>query len=139
MRIVLDTSALITALRSSAGAAAEVLRLVFLRQLIVLMDYKLACEYREIALRPEHLSISGKTPAEMQVILDALEAVAEPVLVIAQPRPLSSDPSDDMVLDIAINGEPDAIVTNNLKHFREPARRFSIPVMTPVDLLRRLK
>ncbi|MHB1960652.1 MAG: hypothetical protein ACYCO5_16695 [Acidobacteriaceae bacterium] len=42
MRIVLDTAALIPALRSSTGAAAENVRLALLRQLTILMDYTLA-------------------------------------------------------------------------------------------------
>lgn len=42
---------------------------------------------------------------------------------------------DDMVFDVAINGNADAIVTNNTKHFREAARRFGLEVLTPVELL----
>ena len=33
-------------------------------------------------------------------------------------RPLSVDPNDNMVLDVAINGRADAIVTLNKKHFK---------------------
>jgi hypothetical protein len=32
---------------------------------------------------------------------------------------------DDMVLDVAINGNADAIVTNNTKHFRDAASAFT--------------
>ena len=45
MRVVLDTSVLIAALRSSTGAAAENLRLVLLKELTILMDYKLSWIY----------------------------------------------------------------------------------------------
>jgi putative PIN family toxin of toxin-antitoxin system len=135
VRIVLDTAALITALRSSTGAAAENVRLALLRQLTILMDYKLACEYRDVALRPEHLAASGKTRKEIELLLDALEAVAEPVLVTMQHRPLSQDANDDMVLDVAINGRADAIVTNNTKHFRDAVKQFRIRVLTPAELL----
>jgi predicted nucleic acid-binding protein len=103
------------------------------------MDYKLASEYREVALRPEHLRVSGKTQEETELLLDALEAVAEPVFVAVQHRPLSQDANDDMVLDVAINGKADAIVTNNLKHFREAAARFHIRVLTPAELLSELR
>jgi predicted nucleic acid-binding protein len=40
-----------------------------------------------------------------------------------------------MVLEVAINGRADAIVTNNTKHFREPAKRFHLEVLTPAELL----
>ena len=52
-----------------------------------LMDYKLACEYREVAVRSS-ISVRQKTQQEIELILDALEAVAEPVLVWAKIRPL---------------------------------------------------
>jgi putative PIN family toxin of toxin-antitoxin system len=135
VRVVLDTSVLIAALRSSVGAAAENIRLALLQELTILMDYKLACEYRDVALRAEHLAVSGKTRKEVELLLDMLEAVAEPVLVIVRHRPLSPDEADDMVLDVAINGNADAVVSNNTKHFREPAERFQLDVMTPAELL----
>ena len=130
-----DTSVLITALRSSAGAAAEVIRLALRGEPVVLMDYKLACEYRDVALRSEQLHMSGKSRSETKAILDALEAIANPVLVAFRYRPLSVDPDDDMVLDVAINGDADAIVTNNTRHFREAAARFHMDVLTPAELL----
>lgn len=135
VRIVLDTSVLVAALRSSTGAAAENVRLALLREITTLMDFKLICEYRDVALRTEHLIASGKTHRETALILDALEAVAEPVLVVTRYHPLSQDANDDMVLDVAINGAADAIVTANTRHFREPARRFQVDVLTPAELL----
>ena len=135
MRVVLDTSVVIAALRSSAGAAAEVVRLALLQELSILMDYKLACEYRSVALCAEHLSASGKTREETELILDTVEAVAEPVMVLIRHRPFSADADDDMVLDVAINGHADAIVSNNTKHFREPAKRFRLDLLRPAELL----
>jgi putative PIN family toxin of toxin-antitoxin system len=134
--VVIDTSVLITALRSSNGAAAEIIRLALRAELVTLMDYKLACEYRDVALRAEQLQASGRSRSETEAVLDALEALAEPVFVAFRHRPLSSDEDDNMVLDVAINGNAHAIVTNNLSHFREPAGRFSIDVLTPVELLK---
>jgi len=139
LRTVLDTSELITALRSNTGAAAETVRLVLRGEFIALMDYKLACEYQDVALRAEHLHVSGKSRAETISILVALEALAEPVLVAFQYRPLSPDANDDMVLDVAINGNADAIITNNTRHFREPAERFHLEVMTPAELLNKIR
>ena len=137
--MVLDTSVLIAALRSGGGAAAENIRLALLRDLTILMDYKLACEYRDVALRAEHLMASGKTQKETELVLDMLEAGAEPVLVLVRHRPLSQDADDDMVLEVAINGRADAIVTANTKHFREPARRFHLDVLTPAELLQEFR
>lgn len=139
MRAVLDTSVLISALRSSTGAAAETVRLALRGELTTLMDYKLACEYRDVALRSEQLHVSGKSRAETAAILDALEAIAEPVYLALQHHPLSPDPNDDMVLDVAINGNADAIVTNNTKHFRDAVERFHLEVLTPAELLSKVR
>jgi predicted nucleic acid-binding protein len=128
VKVVLDTAALISAIRSSTGAAAEVVRLAAVGKLTLLMDYKLVCEYRDAALRPQHIAASARTSEDA-------EAIATPVLVRIKHRPLSQDENDDMVLDVAINGQADAVVTNNIKDFRAAAERFGIQVLTPRDFL----
>lgn len=135
MRVVLDTSVLITALRSSSGAAAETVWLALLKELTILLDCKLTCEYRDVALRREHLKASGKRQKETELLIDMLEAVAEPVFAAVRHAPLSQDSNDDMVLELAINGGADAIVTDNTKHFREAARDFDLQLLTPAELL----
>lgn len=139
MRIVLDTAVLITGLRSANGAAAEVLDLILHGSVFLLMDYKLACEYREVATRPKHLHASGLTVKDAEQFIQTLENLAEPVLVLAQYRPMSNDPDDDMILDVAVNGQADAILTNNVKHFRQAAENFGIEVFTPSELLQQLR
>lgn len=139
MRIVLDTASLISAVRSSNGAAAEVVRLALLEQLTLLMDYKLVCEYRDVALRLQHLGASGKNPEDMNSVIDALESIAQPVFVEIRHRPLSQDKNDDMVLDIAINGYADVVITNNVKDFASAAARFGIRVQTPKEFLTEIR
>jgi nucleotide-binding universal stress UspA family protein len=87
----------------------------------------------------EQLHVSGKSRAETAAVLDALEAIAEPVYLALQHRPLSPDPNDDMVLDVAINGNADAIVTNNTKHFRTAVEHFHLGVLTPAELLSKVR
>ena len=48
-------------------------------------------------------------------LIEAVEAFAEPVEVVGKTRPLSPDPDDDMILDLAINGRAEALVTRNKK------------------------
>jgi predicted nucleic acid-binding protein len=47
------------------------------------------------------------------------------------------DPGDEMVLEAAINGEADALITFNVSDFADPGKRFGIPIMRPADVLRR--
>jgi len=139
VRIVLDTASFVTAVRSSDGAAGEVVRMIFREEIVPLMDLKLGLEYRDVALRPEHLMASALSKTEVLELIEALEAFAEPVEVLSKTRPLSPDPNDDMILDLAINGDAEALVTNNTKHFLGAGRRFGIPVLTPAELLDRMR
>jgi putative PIN family toxin of toxin-antitoxin system len=139
VRIVLDTASFVTAVRSSDGAAGEVLRMIFREELVPLMDLKLGLEYRDVALRSEHVRASALSKREILELIEAVEAFAEPVEVVVKTRPLSSDPSDDMILDIAINGGAEALVTSNAKHFVGAGKRFGIPVLSPAELLEKMR
>lgn len=103
------------------------------------MDYKIASEYRDVALRPEHLSVARRSAETVLALIGSLESLAEAVNVVSKPRPLSSDPNDDMVLDVAINGRADVVVTQNVKHFATAARRYGIKVSSPAELLEILR
>jgi predicted nucleic acid-binding protein len=48
------------------------------------------------------------------------------------------DPNDEMVLETAINGRADAIVTFNDRDFRPVAARFRCAVSRPGEIVRRL-
>ena len=135
MRIVLDTALFVTAIRSSDGAAGDVLRGIFREELVPLMDLKLGLEYRDVALRPEHVRASALSKREIVELIEAVEAFAEPVEVVVRARPLSPDPNDDMILDLAINGKAEALVTCNTKHFLAAGKRLGIPVLSLVGRL----
>jgi predicted nucleic acid-binding protein len=52
-------------------------------------------------------------------------------------RPFLPDPSDDFVLELAVAGRADAIVTHNLRHFIG-ADQFGIAILTPRDFWKRI-
>jgi len=52
-------------------------------------------------------------------------------------RPHLHDPKDDMVLEVAVAGKCEAIVTHNRRHF-DGAASFGIRVLSPAGLLVRL-
>ena len=51
--------------------------------------------------------------------------------------PVDGGRADEMVLETALNGRADALVTLNIDDFA-PARHFRLPVIQPGALLRRL-
>lgn len=66
--------------------------------------------------------------------LGSLAAVLEPVETYFRWRPQLTDPADEMVLEAAINGRAETIVTFNTRHF-SAAGRFGISVMLPAAAL----
>jgi len=53
-------------------------------------------------------------------------------------RPFLPDPGDELLLELAVAGRADAIVTHNVRHLAG-AERFGIQVMTPREFLRRIE
>ncbi len=138
MRIVLDTSVVVAALRTRLGAGNAVLRLVAQRRVVALATPPLFLEYEDVLKRPEHQLVHGLTPEAVDQFLAELAALVEPVEVHFQWRPQSRDPNDEMVLEAAINGEADALVTYNIQDFAEAGERFRISVLRPGDLLKKV-
>lgn len=115
------------------------MRMIFREELVPLIDLKLGLEYRDVALRSEHVKASALSKREIVELIEAMEAFAEPVEVVMKTRPLSPDPSDDMILDLAINGRAEALVTSNTKHFAGTEKRFGISVLSPRELLEKIR
>ena len=90
-------------------------------------------------MNPDRLQASGLTSNEVGTLLDAAAAVAERVWLAFLWRPLLPDMDDDMVLETAVNGRADAIVTFNRRDFGAATRQFGIPVVSPGEAARRLE
>jgi putative PIN family toxin of toxin-antitoxin system len=138
-RVVLDTSVVVAALRTRAGAGNAVLRLVATRRLTALATPPLFLEYEDVLKRPEQRIAHGRTLEGIDDFLAELAALVEPVEVRFLWRPQVRDPSDEMVLEAAINGQADALVTYNVADFAVAGERFALPILRPPDLLRMVR
>eukprot|EP01032_Pedospumella_encystans_P016181 gene16181-18469_t len=105
MNYVLDTNVLKAAVRSPSGASAEILRRVLLRQVGALCSVPLFMEYEAVLLRPEHLAAAGAHADQVINLLDALAGVVIRVEIQFLWRPQLRDPNDDLVLELAVNGQ----------------------------------
>ena len=139
LRVVLDTSVLVAGLRSRLGASNALLALVAQQKVKPLVTTSLFLEYEEVLLRAEHRLVTRMSEADVAGFLAALASAAEGVEVYFQWRPQLRDPADEMVLEAAINGQADALVTHNTADFSEVAKRFGLRVVTPGILLKELK
>ena len=135
MNYVLDTNVLVAAVRSPAGASAEILRRVLLKQVGALCNVPLFMEYEAVLMRPEHLAAAGAHANQVINLLDALAGAVIRVEIQFLWRPQLRDPNDDLVLELAVNGQglgdSVAIITSNQKDFLPQAGKFGIGVMTP--------
>lgn len=138
-RVVLDTSVIVAALRSQRGASNALLRRVARRTVKPLLTTALFLEYEEVLLRPEQRLATGMSEADVAGFLAALASAAEPIELHFHWRPQLRDPGDEMVLEAAINGRADALVTHNTVDFAEAAPRFGLKVLTPGKFLEKLK
>ncbi|QCG94311.1 putative toxin-antitoxin system toxin component, PIN family [Azospirillum sp. TSA2s] len=135
-RAVLDTNILTAGLRSRRGASFAVLSLLADGQLRALVTTALFLEYEAVLKRPEQHEVHGLDEADVDRLLSELAAVLEPVDVRFTWRPQLSDPADEMVLEAAVNGRADVLVTHNVRDFAGAAPRFGIPVLRPAEFLR---
>jgi putative PIN family toxin of toxin-antitoxin system len=139
LRIVLDTSVVVAALRTRLGAGNAVLRVVAQRRVVALATPPLFLEYEDVLKRPEHRLVHGLAPEAIDDFLAELAAVIEPVDVHFDWRPQSRDPNDEMVIEAAINGQADALVTYNVGDFVEAGERFKISVLRPAEFLKKVR
>lgn len=139
MRLVLDTDVVVAAMRSPRGASAAILRAARQGRVTLLASVPLALEYEAVASRTEHRLAAGLTEREVGIFLTAVVAMVEPVTAHFLWRPQLRDPADEMVLEAAVNGGADALVTFNGMDFGTVPAQFGINAWLPRDAIRRIK
>ncbi|HTV79358.1 MAG TPA: putative toxin-antitoxin system toxin component, PIN family [Steroidobacteraceae bacterium] len=139
MRVVLDTSVIVAGLRSRLGASNQILVAVAEQRCIPLVTTALFFEYEAVLMRPEQRLATGMNPSDIEGFLSALASAAEPVEVNFLWRPQLRDPSDELVLEAAVNGIARALVSHNVADFTPSADRFGIATLTPARFLEELR
>ena len=138
-RVVLDTSVLVAGLRARLGASNAVLRLVASKKLTILATPPLFLEYEDVLKRAEQRLGHGLTIDQIDGLLAELAAIIEPIDVRFLWRPQTRDPADEMVLEAAINGRADILITHNIGDFIDPCKNFDIEVLRPSEILKRIR
>lgn len=139
LRVVLDTDVIIAGMRSPTGASAAILKAAYLGQVHLLASVALAIEYEAKCLLPEHCRAAGLHTQDALTFVDGIIALSEPVTPYFFWRPQLRDPGDEMVLETAINGRADLLVTFNLRDYGQSPQRFGIAVLQPKDAIRRVR
>ncbi len=129
---------IVAAMRSPRGASAAILRAARHARVILLVSVPLGTEYEAVCSEPEHRLAAGLNEREVEIFLDAVLAMAEPVRTHFLWRPQLRDPDDEMVLETAVNGQADALVTFNTSDYGTVPKRFGIDVMLPRQVIERI-
>lgn len=135
--MILDTNVLVAAIRSRNGASFEVLSRVGAGEFEIAVSVPLVLEYEDALLR-QLGTVTTLSEEDVVAIVDYVTSVAIHQQIFFLWRPLLRDPGDDMVLELAVAAECDAVVTHNIRDF-SAAARFGVDVLSPYAFLQRLR
>ena len=137
MRVVLDTSVLVAAMRSRQGASQALLHLLPSTLFQPALSVALYIEWQAVLSRPEHRP-PGVDEARMLGFLRYLASVSHLQDIHYLWRPFLRDPNDDMVLECAVASGSRFIVTHNVRDFQR-SQELGVQAVTPGRFLQNLK
>ena len=135
MLVVLDTSVLVAGARSLSGASFQLLSRIGTDMFDIAVSVPLVVEYEDVLMRD--LSAIALSTADVQDIIDYICSVAVRQEIFYLWRPALRDAGDDLVLEVAVAANCDAIVTHNVRDFAG-IERFGLELLTPGQFLQRL-
>ena len=131
-RIVVDTNVFIAAILSPAGDNRAVIRSCLRGEAVPLMGAALFHEYEDLLSRNDIMEKSPLSGVERETLLTAFLSVAEWVKVYFLWRPNLPDEADNHLIELALAGSAETIVTNNTKDLAHGQLRFpSLKIQTP--------
>lgn len=139
-RVVVDTNVLVGALLSPSGHNRSVLRACFEERVYPIVGEALFHEYEDVLGRDALFQDSPLATVERVRLLEAFLSMCEWVQVYYLWRPNLRDEADNHLIELAVAGGADLIITNNIRDFRESELRFtSIKIVRPAQLRKELK
>ncbi|MCX5877879.1 MAG: putative toxin-antitoxin system toxin component, PIN family [Deltaproteobacteria bacterium] len=133
MKVVLDTSVIVSAVLTAQGVCARILDMLADAVFGIYVDDRILAEYDSVLRRP-HLHLIPDDTAE---VMELIRSVAEPVGPVPLPAQLP-DPGDMPFLEVAASAGA-ILVTGNTRHYPKRSR-VGVTVLSPrefIELLRR--
>lgn len=135
--IVLDTSVFVSACLQAGGASRAALRLCLTRRCVPLMGEALYAEYEAVLSRERLFRDCALDSGERTALFEAFLGVCRWTRVYFSWRPNVPDESDNHVVELAVAGGAQAIVTRNLRDFARMELRFErLAVIGPDELVK---
>ena len=133
-QVVIDTNVFVAGLRSSGGASRAVLRKALRGECQPLFGNALWTEYQDLLGRP----VWGEATTEQErlLVLGALASVGRWVNVYYGWRPNLPDEADNHLIELALAGGAQAIITHNLRDLQRGELQLgALRIVTPAQSL----
>ena len=128
----LDTNVLISGLLFN-GVPRQLLKHALSGRFSLVLSPAILEELHGVLRRPKF----GLTPEFVQIAVRELETIATIVYPTVSHKAVKSDPKDDMIVDCAVEGKADYIVSGD-NHLLSIAIALGISIVTPKELLQHL-
>ena len=136
MRVVVDTNVLVAAVSSPDGASRAVFRRCLLGRCEPLMGQALLAEYESVLSRPDIFVRSPIPAEERNTLWAAFASSCHWVRVYYLWRPNLPDEADNHIIELAVAGGAEAVVTYNKRDFQRAELHFPwLRVVTPSQLI----
>ncbi|MDE1996872.1 MAG: putative toxin-antitoxin system toxin component, PIN family, partial [Rhizobiaceae bacterium] len=139
MRAVIDTNIFVSAC-IGAGFASSVIEACITGLVQPVLGAKLFLEYEDLLAREAPFLNARLDGAERQLLFNVFVSKCEWCPVYFLWRPNLRDEGDNHIVELAIAGNADYVVTSNVRDFRRPDLRFdNLSIMTPERFLQELR
>ncbi len=128
MKIVIDTNIVLSALFSKRGASNRLLVWLFRQnKKYNVVSNALVTEFEDVLTRDKNLKqFNNLTKNDVLAFIDDICLISYHQEIHFLWRPFLQDSNDDMVLEVAVNANADAIITFNPKDFKRGLKRVLI-------------
>jgi len=136
-KMVIDTSVFISALIGKRGASREVIRRCLTGKYLPLISNPLFQEYEDVSSRKRIKETCPLGTREIRDLLNAYYSVCRWVPIYYLWRPNLKDEGDNFLIELALAGNSQIIVTNNVKDLEAAELKFDgLRIISPQQVLR---
>jgi len=140
MKIVIDTSVILSSLFSNRGASNKLLIWLFEnKKKYNVVSNTLVTEFEDVLTREKNLKqFNNLEKEDVLAFIDDICLISYHQSIHFLWRPFLTDSNDDMVLEVAVNANAGAIITFNPKDFKGVKKSFGIDIFTPKKYLTKI-
>ena len=136
-KVDIDTSVMVSALIGKRGARRELIRRCLAGEHLPLISNPLFQEYEDVSSRKRIRETCPLGAREIRDLLNAFYSVCSWVPIYYLWRPNLKDEDDNFLIELALAGNSQTIVTNNVKDLEAAELRFEdLRILTPQQILR---